>query len=114
MNTQMHTHSLASTYDREQFLLLVNAAHQQSGCSLRELGMLTNLNPGYISQILNGHRRPSRDVLIVLACCGWILSLEEIDSILFNAGHKPLSSAFSIAERLLPITQQQTGANRFG
>jgi hypothetical protein len=85
------TISLRAPYNKAQFQELIADAHECSGCSLRDLTALTNLTPGYISQILNGHRHPSRDALIVLCSCGWILSLEEINEILECAGHKALS-----------------------
>jgi transcriptional regulator with XRE-family HTH domain len=79
-----------ATFNRSQFQMLVKAVQQKSGCSLHELHLLTDLNSGYISQILNGHRRPSRDTLIKLCACGWLLSLEEMNTILESAGYKPL------------------------
>lgn len=93
--------SLSSTYDKQGLEQLLNAAHEISGYSLREVADLTCLSPAYICQILNGQRHPTRDTLIRLSACGWILSLPEINNILLRAGYKPLSTWAEKEDRLL-------------
>lgn len=83
----------SNAYDRAQFQRLITHAHQIYGYGMRELSRLTGVNHAYISQILNGHRRPNRDILIRLCSFGWGMPLEECNAILTSAGYKPLSDA---------------------
>jgi transcriptional regulator with XRE-family HTH domain len=75
-----------------EFRELLNAAYQQSGYSLRDLAAVTSLNFAYIWQIINGQRRPSRDVLIILCAYVFALDLEMTDQLLQSVGYKTLGT----------------------
>lgn len=80
------------TRDLHKYKVLIGDAHQRAGYSLRQLEDITDLNFGYISQIING-RVPPRDTLIVLCAFGWYLTLEETNEILESVGYKVLYTA---------------------
>lgn len=72
------------------FSELIMAAHITSGYSLREVQDMSGVSASFICQILSGKRRPSRDVLIALCACGWVLPLQEINDVLTAAGYRAL------------------------
>jgi len=76
-------------YDREESLFRLNEFYKTHGWSYRELSVQADINPCYISMILNGSRMPSRDVVI---CLGTALRLErlDIDELLLLADCPPL------------------------
>jgi transcriptional regulator with XRE-family HTH domain len=87
-------------FDHERFAELARNAHEQSAFSLREVSNLTYIDYSYISQILNGHRRPSRDVVISLCSFAWTVSILEAHEMLLAAGHKSLISPNKLNGRL--------------
>ncbi len=84
----MHVEKHTSTPIRDYIYLLADA-HERSGLSLREVAQFSDLDPTYVHYILNGARRPPRDVIIAL---GFTYRLErtEVDEILLLAGLPPL------------------------
>jgi hypothetical protein len=72
-----------------EYIYLLAEAHERSGLSLREVAQFSDLDPTYVHYILNGARRPPRDVVIAL---GFTYRLErtEVDEILLLAGLPPL------------------------
>jgi transcriptional regulator with XRE-family HTH domain len=77
--------------NQQRFVQQVSDVHRTCGWSLREVATLTGLDHSYIWQIVNGHRRPSRDTLILLCLYGWSLDLPEANQLLETCGHKPLA-----------------------
>ncbi len=71
------------------YIYRLSEAHERSGLSLREVAQFSDLDPTYVHYILNGARRPPRDVIIAL---GFTYRLErtEVDEILLMAGLPPL------------------------
>lgn len=71
------------------YIYLLSEAHERSGLSLREVAQFSDLDPTYVHYILQGARRPPRDVIIAL---GFTYRLErtEVDEILLLAGLPPL------------------------
>jgi hypothetical protein len=72
-----------------EYTFLLSEAHERSGLSLREVAQSSDLDPTYVHYILQGARRPPRDVIIAL---GFTYRLErtEVDEILLLAGLPPL------------------------
>jgi hypothetical protein len=75
--------------NRSTYLELLNEYHIRSGLSLREVAQACDLDYTYIHYILNGARRPPRDVIIAL---GFAYGMErvEVDKILLLAGYPPI------------------------
>ena len=73
----------------QDYIYLLSEVHERSGLSLREVAQASDLDPTYVHYILNGARRPPRDVIIAL---GFTYRLErtEVDEILLLAGLPPL------------------------
>jgi transcriptional regulator with XRE-family HTH domain len=69
---------------------LLREHHDCSGLSLRELATLCDMDHSYVSLILQGKRRPARDLLIALAAFGWGLDQRQTDELLLLAGWPPL------------------------
>ena len=71
------------------YLDLLNDWHARSGLSLREVAQACDLDYTYVHYILNGARKPARDVIIAL---GFAYGLEraEVDEILFLADYPPI------------------------
>ncbi len=74
----------------QEFTRLLREYHDRSGLSLRELAALCDVDHSYLSLILQGKRRPSRDLLIALAAFGWGLDQMQADELLLLAGWPPL------------------------
>ncbi len=83
----MHVQKHISTPIRDYIYLLAEA-HERSGLSLREVAQFSDLDPTYVHYILNGARRPPRDVIIAL---GFTYRLErtEVDEILLSLVFHP-------------------------
>jgi transcriptional regulator with XRE-family HTH domain len=74
----------------QELARLLREHHDRSGLSLRELAMLCDVDHSYLSLILQGKRRPSRDLLIALAAFEWGLDQMQADELLLLAGWPPL------------------------
>ena len=72
------------------YMARIDEAHERSGRSLREIAGICDLDHSYVSRMLNGERRPHRDVLISLCVFVWRQSRIETDEILLLAGLPPL------------------------
>lgn len=72
-----------------EYVQILNFVHERSGLSLREVAQACDLDHTYVHYILNGKKRPGRDVIIAL---GFVYGLEriEVDEILLLADHPPL------------------------
>jgi transcriptional regulator with XRE-family HTH domain len=69
---------------------LLREYHDRAGLSIRELAALCDVDHSYVSLILQGKRRPARDLLITLAAFGWGLDQMQTDELLLLAGWPPL------------------------
>jgi len=69
---------------------LLREYHDRSGLSLRELAAFCDMDHSYVALILQGKRRPARDLLIALAAFGWGLDQMQTDELLLLAGWPPL------------------------
>lgn len=80
--------------NRSDYLEILNEYHSRSGLSLREVAQACDLDYTYIHYILNGARRPHRDVIIAL---GFAYGMErvEVDEILLLAGYPPIGRGSS-------------------
>lgn len=90
---------------KPKFLALIGNAHRCSGLSLRELAAIYYLDPSFVSLIVSGERRPSRDALIILCAFGWQISREVTDEILIEGNYPALSR--SIRRKTLEIEQDR-------
>lgn len=63
--------------------------HESSGLSYRDLAERCDLDHSYVPLILEGKRRPSRDVLMLLLAFGYRVDRIETDRILMLAGYPP-------------------------
>jgi transcriptional regulator with XRE-family HTH domain len=61
---------------------LLREHYDRTGLSLRELAALCDVDHSYISLILQGKRRPARDLLIALAAFGWGPDQRRTDELL--------------------------------
>lgn len=68
----------------------IDEAHSKSGLSLRQLSEVCDVDYSYISRILSGQRKPTRDVVITLAVYGWNMDRVETDELLIAGGYQPL------------------------
>ena len=71
------------------WLKTLRELHAMSGLSYRELAARCDLDHSYVGFILEGKRRPSRDVLTLLLAFGYGLDLIETDALLMRAGYPP-------------------------
>jgi transcriptional regulator with XRE-family HTH domain len=71
------------------YIYLLTEAHERSGLSLREVAQFSDLDPTYVHYILQGERRPPRDVIIALGFT-YRMDRTEVDEILLLAGLPPL------------------------
>jgi len=73
--------NLRPDISRDEFIRLINKAHLQSERSLREAADLCHIDHSYLSLILKGRRRASRELLTKIVLFAWNLDgygLEEI------------------------------------
>jgi hypothetical protein len=61
---------------RIEYLNRLNEVHDRSGLSMREVANACDLDHSYVHYVLQGARRPQRDVIIAL---GFAYGLERID-----------------------------------
>jgi len=101
----MHVQKHISAPIRDYIYLLAEA-HERSGLSLREVAQFSDLDPTYVHYILNGARRPPRDVIIAL---GFTYRLErtEVDEILLLAGLPPLGRS-ALKEYRIQVKSNKT------
>jgi hypothetical protein len=68
---------------------LLNDSHARSGMLLRQVAQACDLDYSYVCRILNGSRKPRRDVIIAL---GFAYGMErvEVDEVLLLAGYPPI------------------------
>ena len=101
-----HDSHLART---QELARLLREHHDRSGLSLRELATLCDVDHSYLSLILQGKRRPSRDLLIALAAFGWGLDQMQADELLLLAGWPPLGR-YALREYRKHIVPEQAPA----
>lgn len=63
--------------------------HKSSGLSYREIAIRCDLDESRVARILEGKRKPSRDVLTLLLAFGYRTDREDTDQILTMAGYLP-------------------------
>lgn len=63
--------------------------HESSGLSYREIAIRCDLDESRVARILEGNRKPSRDVLTLLLAFGYRTDREDTDQILTMAGYLP-------------------------
>lgn len=69
---------------RRQHMARLNAIHGTSGLTLREVARACDVDHSYVHCILNGERRPKRDVIIALGFA-YRLDRLEVDELLILA-----------------------------
>jgi transcriptional regulator with XRE-family HTH domain len=75
---------------RIRFLSNLREAHERSGLSYREVGVICDIDHSYVGRILNGARVPARDILINMLVFAYGLSRLETDELLVLVGYPPL------------------------
>jgi transcriptional regulator with XRE-family HTH domain len=73
----------------EFWLTHLRELHASSGLSYREIAVRCDLDHSYVALILEGKRRPSRDVLTLLLAFGYHADRVETDRILMLAWYPP-------------------------
>ncbi|MCC6192614.1 MAG: helix-turn-helix transcriptional regulator [Anaerolineales bacterium] len=64
--------------------------HAATGLSYREIAARCDLDHSYVGLILDGKRRPTRDVLTLLLAFGYGADRIGTDAVLMQAGYPPL------------------------
>ena len=73
----------------QAWLVSLRDVHETSGLSYRDIALRCDLDHSYVALVLEGKRRPSRDVLTLLLAFGYGTNLDELDRVLILAGHPP-------------------------
>jgi transcriptional regulator with XRE-family HTH domain len=73
--------------------------HESSGLSFREIATRCDVDHSYLALILEGRRRPSRDVLAALLAFGYETDLMETDRVLMLAGYPPFGRSARLEYR---------------
>lgn len=83
----------------ESWLADLRELHESSGLSCREIAERCDLDHSYVPLILEGKRRPSRDVLTLLLAFGYHADRIETDCILMLAGYPPFGRSARLEYR---------------
>jgi transcriptional regulator with XRE-family HTH domain len=73
----------------QPWLVSLREVHEISGLSYRDVAVRCDLDHSYVALLLEGRRRPSRDILTLLFAFGYGADLDELDRVLILAGHPP-------------------------
>ena len=72
-----------------KWLANLRELHETSSLSYRDIAVRCDLDHSYVALILEGKRRPSRDILTLLLAFGYTADRIETDFILMLAGYPP-------------------------
>ena len=78
-----------------EFAARLREYHERSGLSLREVAQICDLDFSYVQLILQGKRRPHRDVIVLLCGYAWQISQPETDEVLMLGNYPPLGRSAS-------------------
>jgi transcriptional regulator with XRE-family HTH domain len=77
-------------HSQSEFVARLREYHERSGLSLREVAQMCDLDFTYVQLILQGKRRPHRDVIVLLCGYAWQISQPETDDVLMLGNYPPL------------------------
>ena len=80
---------------QSEFAARLREYHERSGLSLREVAQICDLDFSYVELILQGKRRPHRDVIVLLCGYAWQVSQPETDEVLMLGNYPPLGRSAS-------------------
>jgi transcriptional regulator with XRE-family HTH domain len=83
----------------EGWLAGLRELHECGGLSYRELAARCDLDHSYVALILEGKRKPNRDLLTFLLAFGYRTDRIETDRILMIAGYPPLGRSARLEYR---------------
>jgi len=83
----------------EDWLADLRELHEYAGLSYRELAARCDLDHSYVALILEGKRRPNRDLLTLLLAFGYRTDRIETDRILMIAGYPPFGRSARLEYR---------------
>lgn len=74
---------------KDQWRVYLRNLHESMGLSYHELAERCDLDESRVARLLEGKRKPSRDVLTLLLAFGYRTDRENADRILSLAGYLP-------------------------
>jgi transcriptional regulator with XRE-family HTH domain len=83
----------------QSWLACLRELHHASGLSYRDIAVRCDLDHSYVALILEGKRRPGRDVLTLLLAFGYCVDRVETDHVLMLAGYPPFGRSARLEYR---------------